>query len=162
MKIALSTDHTGLEFIHQIEDFLTTQGHECLSFAPRELNTQDDYPDFMLPAAKAVAEGQCEVGIVLGGSGQGEAMACNRIKGVRCALFYGQATAKLAVNAEGDAAQDDFEILRLSRKHNHANVLSLGVRFLDAETALKAITIWLETPYDTAERHVRRVQKLDQ
>lgn len=160
MKIALTTDHTGLDLLKQLQAFLTEQGHECVDFGPKELNLDDDYPDFMFPAAEAVARGECELGIIIGGSGQGEAMAANRVKGARCALFYGPMAAKQAIDAEGDAAKDDYELLRLSRTHNHANMLSLAARFLDFEEVKKAVTIWLETPYGNIERHTRRVQKL--
>lgn len=161
MKIALATDHTGLELLKRLEEFLTSQGHECVNFGPQEFVPDDDYPDFIVPAARAVAGGQCDAGIIFGGSGQGEAMAANRVKGVRCAVFYGPSTPKKAINAEGESAQDDYEILRLSRQHNLANVLSLAARFLDFEEVTRAVTIWLETPLGDAERHVRRAGKLD-
>ena len=160
MKIALTADHTGLDLLKQLQVFLAEQGHECVNFGPKELNPDDDYPDFMFPAAEAVARGECELGIIIGGSGQGEAMAANRVKGARCALFYGPMAAKKPIDAEGDAAQDDYELLRLSRTHNHANMLSLAARFLDFEEVKKAVTIWLETPYGNIERHSRRVAKL--
>lgn len=162
MKIALTTDHTGLELLKHLEEFLTGQGHECVNFGPKVLDQGDDYPDFIFPAARAVADGQCDLGIIMGGSGQGEAMAANRVKGVRCALFYGPATAKEAINAEGDSAKDNYEILRLTRQHNLANVLSIGARFVDWEELARAVTIWLETPAGDVERHVRRAHKLDQ
>lgn len=162
MKIALSTDHAGVELLEKLEDFLTKQGHECVNFGPKSFDPDDDYPDFIFPAAKAVTKGECEVGIIMGGSGQGEAMAANRVKGIRCTLFYGPAVPKVAINAEGDMSDDDYEILRLSRDHNVANMLSLAARFLSWEEIEKAVTIWLETPQGTVERHVRRVTKLDQ
>lgn len=161
MKIALSTDHTGLELLKKLDAFLTAQGHECVDFGPKVFDRGDDYPDFIVPAARAVASGECQAGIVFGGSGQGEAMAANRIEGARCAVFYGPSIAKLAINAEGDAAEDEYEILRLSREHNLANMLSLAARFLDFEEIKKAVTIWLETPMGDAERHKRRAAKLD-
>lgn len=160
MKIALTTDHTGLELLKQLQAFLTVQGHECVDFGPKEFDVGDDYPDFMFPAAEAVARGECDYGIIIGGSGQGEAMAANRVKGARCALFYGPMMAKKPIDAEGDSAKDDYELLRLSRTHNHANMLSLAARFLDFEEVKKAVTIWLETPYGNIERHTRRVVKL--
>lgn len=160
MKIALSTDHTGLELLNHIRDFLKTQGHECGDFGPKTLDPADDYPDFIVPAAQAVASGEYECGIILGGSGQGEAMAANRVHGARCALYYGPATAQQAIDADGATSQDHYDILRLSRQHNHANMLSLAARFLTWDDIEKALTIWLDTPYSDAERHVRRVQKL--
>lgn len=162
MKIALSTDHAGVELLKKLEEFLTAQGHECVNFGPKSFDPDDDYPDFIFPAAKAVAAGECEVGIIMGGSGQGEAMAANRVKGIRCTLFYGPALPKVAINTEGDMSDDDYEILKLSRDHNVANMLSLAARFLNWEEIEKAVATWLSTPQGTVERHVRRVTKLDQ
>jgi ribose 5-phosphate isomerase B len=161
MKLALTTDHTGFEKLKALQSFLEAAGHDCTNLGPIELNKDDDYPDFIMPAAQAVARGEYEAAIIMGGSGQGEAMAANRIKGARAAVYYGPATPKTAINAEGDAARDEYEILRLSRQHNHANVLSLAARFLDQVDIEKAVTIWLETAYDPHERHARRIQKLD-
>jgi len=121
----------------------------------------DDYPDFMFPAAHAVASGNCEAGIIMGGSGQGEAMVANRIRGVRCTVFYGLAIAKEPVDVEGHMSDDPYEILRLSRQHNHANMLSLSSRFLSNNEMETAIKVWLSTPYSETERHARRVRKLD-
>lgn len=163
MKIAITTDHTGLTYggaFNELKTFLDFLGHEYVDFGPPTLNMDDDYPDYMFPAAQAVASGECEVGIILGGSGQGEAMAANRIPGARCALFYGPALAKTAINAEGDTSDDPYEILRLSRQHNHANILSLSARFLAFDEMKQAIQIWLETPYSDEPRHMRRVDKL--
>jgi ribose 5-phosphate isomerase B len=161
MKIAVATDHAGFEAMKSLIEWLESEGHECRDFGPSALDPEDDYPDFITPAAKAVASGECEAGVIMGGSGQGEAMAANRVKGVRCALFYSPATAKSAVDAEGHTSDDPYEILRLSRQHNHANVLSLSGRFLDLEEMKQAVRVWLSTPYDEAGRHVRRVNKLD-
>lgn len=161
MKIALSTDHAGFELLKRLEEFLITQGHECVNFGPKTFVTDDDYPDFIFPAADAVAAGECERGIIMGGSGQGEAMTANRVTGVRCALYYGAVSATGAIDADGGVAQDGHEIVRLSRQHNNANVLSLAARFLSWEDIEKAVTIWLETPFSNIERHARRVAKLD-
>jgi ribose 5-phosphate isomerase B len=161
MKIALATDHAGFEQLKQLKEFLTAEGHECQDFGPASFDEADDYPDFIVPAAKAVAAGECEAGIIMGGSGQGEAMAANRVKGVRCTLFYGTAVAKTAVDAEGNQSEDPYEILKLSRQHNHANMLSLSARFLSLDEMKQACKVWLGTPYDEAERHARRVGKLD-
>ncbi len=162
MKLALSTDHAGFLQLHKLQEFLVAQGYNCINFGPVTLDPADDYPDFIFPAAQAVANDQCEAGIIWGGSGQGEAMAANRVKGVRCAVYYGPAIAKEAIDADGTAAADDHEILRLTRQHNHANMLSLGARFLTFDEAKQAVTIWLETSSSDAPRHARRVAKLDQ
>jgi|SRR5688572_5428500 ribose 5-phosphate isomerase B len=162
MKIAVTTDHAGFEQLKQLKAFLVEQGHECVDFGPKELDMADDYPDFMFPAAKAVASGECEVGIILGGSGQGEAMAANRVKGARCTVFYAPVMPTGSINAEGENAKDEFEILRLSREHNLANMLALGARFLTPANMRKAVTTWLEAPLGTVDRHKRRAEKLDQ
>jgi ribose 5-phosphate isomerase B len=162
MKIAIATDHAGFELLRQLEAYLVIQGHSCVDYGPKELNPVDDYPDFIFPAAKAVANGECEVGIIMGGSGQGEAMAANRVKGVRCTVYYGAAEASAAVDVQGDLAKDQFEILRLSRRHNNANMLSLGARFLSLDDAKKAVEVWLGTSFSGEERHQRRNEKLDQ
>lgn len=161
MKIALTTDHAGYEALRTLKAFLESKGHECLDFGPQELHADDDYPDFMFPAARAVASAACERGIIMGGSGQGEAMAANRIRGVRCALFYGPVVAKTAIDAAGTTSDDPYEIVKLSRQHNDSNVLSLSGRFLTIEEMKTAIEIWLDTPFSGAERHSRRIQKLD-
>ncbi len=146
MKIAITTDHSGYESLKELATFLTSLGHECTDFGPQTFDPQDDYPDFMFPAARAVADGTHDVGIIMGGSGQGEAMAANRLKGVRCAVFYGPVAAKVAINAEGTMSDDPYEIIKLSRQHNNANVLSLSARFLTMDEMKQASKLWLETP----------------
>ncbi len=160
MKIAITTDHAGYEALKELKVFLESMGHECVDYGPQQFDEGDDYPDFMFPAARAVASGECERGVILGGSGQGEAMAANRIAGVRCALFYGPAVAKMAVDAEGHMSDDPYEIIRLSRTHNDANILSLSGRFLTLDEMKQALRIWLETPFSGAQRHTRRIDKL--
>lgn len=162
MKIALSTDHAGFEQLKLLQEFLTAQGHECVNFGPQEFDAEDDYPDFIFPAAKAIAGGECEAGIIMGGSGQGEAMTANRVKGIRCAVYYGPAKAVGAIDASGGEAADDYEILRLSREHNNANVLSLAARFVSQQEIEQAVTIWLKETFSGAERHARRIAKLDE
>lgn len=162
MKLALTTDHTGIELLKQLQVHLESAGHQCTNFGPASLNSDDDYPDYIVPAVRAVAEGGQEAAIIVGGSGQGEAMVANRFKGVRAAVYYGPAKPVGAIEAEGTSATDEFEILRLSRKHNNANVLSLAARFLTPETAIAATDLWLATSYEAVERHQRRIEKIDQ
>ena len=162
MKIAITTDHAGYEVLKELRSFLESLGHQCLDFGPQQFDGEDDYPDFMFPAAHAVASGECERGVIMGGSGQGEAIAANRIKGVRAALFYGPVIAKVAVDADGTMSDDPYEIVKLSRQHNDANVLSLSGRFLTLDEMKTALKIWLETPFSGAERHARRISKLDE
>lgn len=161
MKIAITTDHAGFEACKELKLFLEQLGHEVVDYGPKSYDADDDYPDFIYPAARAVAAGQCERAIIMGGSGQGEAMVANRVPGVRCALFYGLVTAKTAVDAEGNTSQDPYEIVKLSRQHNNANVLSLSGRFLAIDEMRTAIKIWLETEFPPVERHLRRIAKID-
>lgn len=161
MRIALTTDHAGYEALQKLQIFLEQQGHQCINFGPKHYDPADDYPDFIYPAAQAIANGDVEAAIIMGSSGQGEAMVANRLRGVRAAVFYGPANPPGAIDADGSLPTDDLEILRLSRQHNLANVLSLGARFLDQPTIEKAVTTWLATPYSDVERHLRRVGKID-
>ncbi len=162
MKIAVTTDHAGYEAIKELIAYLESQNHECVYFGPKEFDAYDDYPDYIFPAAYAVAQGDCERAIIMGGSGQGEAMVANRVPGVRAAVFYGPEKAKTPVDAEGHKGTDPYEIVRLSRQHNDANVLSLSSRFLDTEQMKRALSLWLTEPFSGQERHVRRIKKLDQ
>jgi len=144
MNIHLATDHAGLELKNAIKDYLNGKGHEVTDHGAHEYDAQDDYPDFIFPCARAVAANPENRGIILGGSGQGEAMAANRIKGVRAAVYYGS----------------EREIARLSREHNNANVLSLGARFISEQEIYDIIETWLDEPFEGG-RHQRRIDKLD-
>ncbi len=141
MKIAIGSDHAGFEYKQKIRQHLQALGHEVRDFGT-DSNAPVDYPLFIRPVAEAVAAGQAERGVVLGGSGNGEAMVANRVPGVRCALCW---------NAES---------ARLGRQHNDANVLSLGQRMMSLETALEIVDIWLQTPFEGG-RHLRRIQLID-
>ena len=141
MKISLGTDHAGFRYKEKVKELLATLGHEvkdCGTFGEEPV----DYPVFIRPAAEAVARGECERGIVFGGSGNGEAMVANKVHGVRCALCWNEESA------------------RLSRQHNDANVLSIGERMIPEDLALKIVRIWLETPFEGG-RHERRVTQLN-
>lgn len=161
MRIAITTDHAGFKALRHLKLFLESLGHNCIDFGPADFNINDDYPDSIYPAAKAVADGQCERGFILGGSGQGEAIVANRLPGVRAALFYGPAVAKDKIDADGNKSNDPYEIIRLSRTHNDTNMLSLSSRFLSLDQMENAVRVWLETPFSGAERHKRRVKKID-
>lgn len=161
MKIALSTDHAGFSSLQKLQMFLERAGYECLNYGPELYDPLDDYPDFIKAAAKAVASGECQFGIIFGGSGEGEAIVANRVTGVRCGVYYGPAKPVQPVDAEGSEAEDEYEILRLNRKHNDANMLSLAGRFLDQAAIEKAVAVWLETPFSNEDRHVRRIGKID-
>ncbi|HEV2207484.1 MAG TPA: ribose 5-phosphate isomerase B [Verrucomicrobiae bacterium] len=141
MKIAIGSDHAGFEYKEQIRAHLEKLGHQVTDFGTHS-DQPVDYPLFIRPVAEAVARGEVERGIVLGGSGNGEAMVANRVRGVRCALCW---------NAES---------ARLGRQHNDANVLSLGQRMVPLDLALQIVDIWLETPFEGG-RHLRRIQLID-
>jgi ribose 5-phosphate isomerase B len=145
MKIYIGTDHAGYELKQKLVPFIQSLGHEMVDFGADEYNESDDYPDFIAPVAKAVSEDASARGIILGGSGQGEAMAANRFPNVRAAVYYG----------------GTLDIVRLSREHNDANILSLGARFLSEDEAKAAVELWLNTPFSGEERHVRRIEKID-
>ena len=162
MTIALASDHAGFEQLKQLQDFLESKGYQCHNFGPVDLTPDDDYPDFIFPAAKAVASGGCERGIILGRSGEGEAMAANRIKGVRCAVFYGPAVPRRVVDAHGRTSHDPYEIIRLVRQHNDSNMLSLGSSFVSFKDIKNVVKLWLETPFSGEDRHARRNKKLDE
>lgn len=145
MKIFIASDHAGFELKQKLVDHLHAAGHEVEDMGPTRLNPADDYPDYITPCAKKVAETHESMGIVLGMSGQGEAMAANRVRGVRAAVYYGGPT----------------DIIKLSRRHNDANMLSLGARFVSAEEAAAAVDMWLATHFEHDERHQRRILKMD-
>ena len=142
MKIAIGSDHAGFLYKESIKRLLSELGHEVTDFGTDSTETVD-YPRFILPTAQAVARGECERGIVLGGSGNGEAMAANRVHGVRCALCW------------------NVESARLGRQHNDANVISLGERMMTEETALEIVRVWLATPFEGG-RHLQRIRMLDE
>ena len=144
MKIHLATDHAGLELKNALKNHLINKNHDITDHGAYEYDALDDYPDFIFPCANAVASDLSSRGIILGGSGQGEAIAANRIKGIRAAVFY----------------NGPIEIVKLSREHNDANILSLGARFMNEKEIYDVIEIWLQAPFDGG-RHKRRIEKLD-
>ena len=143
MIIALGTDHAGFELKETVKKFLEDNGYKVKDFGAHEYESTDDYPDFIKPAAQFVSENDA-MGIIFGGSGQGEAMAANRFKGVRASVFY----------------DGPDEIIDLSRLHNNANVLSFGSRFIKSERAIELIKQWLSVEFEGG-RHQRRIEKLD-
>ena len=145
MKIHLATDHAGLELKEKVKLYLSDLDYEVIDHGAYEYDALDDYPDFIFPCAIAVSNDPESKGIILGGSGQGEAMAANRVKGVRAAVFY----------------NGPDEIIKLSRQHNNANILSLGARFMSTDEMYKVIEVWLSTKFESG-RHQRRIEKLDE
>lgn len=140
MKIALGADHAAYELKEHVKQHLIENGHEVKDFGTYSAEPCD-YPDFVYPAALATATGECDRTIVMGGSGNGEAIVANKVRGIRCVICKGEVGA------------------RLGRAHNDANAISIGARAVPPELALKIIDVWLTTPFDGA-RHARRVQKI--
>ena len=145
MIIHIATDHAGLELKEKVKSYLSKLDYEVIDHGAYEYDALDDYPDFIFPCARAVSNDLNSKGIILGGSGQGEAMAANRVKGVRAAVFY----------------NGPDEIIKLSRQHNDANILSLGARFMSDQEMYKIIELWLSTDFESG-RHKRRIEKLDE
>lgn len=141
MKVAIASDHAGFRYKTIIRSHLSEGGHEIIDFGTSS-PAPVDYPDFVRLAADAVARHQCDRGIVLGGSGNGEAMAANRYRGVRCAVCWNEESARLA------------------RAHNDANMLSLGERMLSESAAIRIVDVWMTTAFEGG-RHIQRIQKLD-
>lgn len=141
MKIAIASDHAGFLYKEEIKKFLSDKGYDVFDFGTDSVESCD-YPDFVRPAAEAVAGGEAERGIVLGGSGNGEAMAANKVRGIRCALCW------------------DLRSARFSRGHNDANMLSLGERMMAVSEALEIVELWLNTPFDGG-RHQKRIEKIE-
>ena len=141
--IVLATDHAGFELKEHVKKFLLEKGFEIKDFGALEYDALDDYPDYIIPASKFISENKL-IGIIFGGSGQGEAIAANRIKGIRAVVFYN--------------GPDD--IIKLSRMHNNANILSIGARFVDNQRAEEIINLWISTTFEEG-RHQKRISKLD-
>lgn len=142
MRIHIGSDHAGLEFKNELITHLVINGHDVTDHGPYEYDALDDYPDFCIPCAEAVAKDSTSVGIVLGGSGNGEQISANKVKGIRAALVWSLETAKLA------------------REHNNANVISVGQRQHTAQEVKDFIDLFLATKFPGDERHVRRIQKI--
>ena len=144
MKIYIAADHAGFKLKNYLKNQLLADGYDIEDCGAFDFDPLDDYPDFIIPAAEKVANQPNSRGIIIGGSGQGEAMAANRIQGVRAAVYY----------------DGPIDIVKLSRLHNNANILSLGARFLSVERATEILNIWLAEKFE-GERHENRINKLD-
>ena len=144
MKIYIASDHAGFHLKKQLIQYLKVKDFEVEDCGAYELNEADDYPDFIIPCAQKVANDSSSVGIVIGGSGQGEAICANKVKGIRAAIYNG-----------GDAKT----IGRLAKEHNNANVLSLGARLISPDDAKKAVTSWLDAKFEGG-RHAKRLDKI--
>lgn len=157
MKIFIGSDHAGYELKEKLKPYLESLGHEVQDKGAYGLDPNDDYPDFIEQVANLVSglkgDSTQVRGIVIGGSGQGEAMLSNRYPHVRAAVYNGE-----AVPSDGRQMPDE---IFLSRDHNDANVLSLGARFITEEEAKEAVRRWLETPFSNDDRHKRRLEKIE-
>ncbi|UED86377.1 ribose-5-phosphate isomerase [Streptomyces profundus] len=142
MRVYLASDHAGYELKNHLVDWLAQHGHEPVDCGPTHYDAEDDYPPFCLRAAERVAAEPEALGVVIGGSGNGEAIAANKVTGVRCALAWSEETA------------------RLGREHNNANVLSVGARMHTTDEATSFVAVFLDTAYSGAERHSRRIDML--
>lgn len=145
--IIVAADHAGFDLKESIKEFLQKNDYSVIDVGAHHLNEGDDYPTYMADAALKVAqdmEGNTKA-IIFGGSGQGEAIVANRFPGVRATVWYGGSE----------------EIIKLSREHNDANILSVGARFVDTDAAIRAVEKWLQTPFSNEERHVRRNKQID-
>lgn len=144
MKIYLATDHAGFELKEKIKTYLQKEGYEIKDCGAHTLDPEDDYPDFISKTAKEVSKDPDSKGIILGGSGQGEAIVANKFPNIRAAVYYG----------------GQEQMPSLTRQHNDSNILSLGARFLKEEDAIKAVRLFLDTAFTNEERHARRIEKI--
>ncbi len=142
MKIHLGTDHAGFDFKNDLVAYLESKGYEVIDHGAHSYDAEDDYPAFCIAAAQAVAEDSDSLGIVIGGSGNGEQIAANKVSGIRAALAW------------------SVEIAKLAREHNNANVLGLGARMHDKEAAFAIVDAFLETPFSNVDRHIRRISQI--
>lgn len=146
MQIYLASDHAGFDLKNELAEFIKSLGFTVIDKGPFALDENDDYPDYVrLVAEEILKDPGNSRGVILGGSGQGEAMVVNRHKGIRAAVYYG----------------GPEDVVRLSREHNDANIISLGARFLSLDEAERAVKVWLETSFSDEERHRRRIEKID-
>ncbi len=153
-KIYIAGDHAAFALKGELIPYIAGLGYEVEDCGAFTLDTSDDYPDYILPCARKVSEDSGSMGIIIGASGQGEAMAANTVPGARAAVYYGE-PAKPQTDMDGK----ELSMIASVRNHNHANILSLGARFIALDEAKQAIKAFLETPVSTEERHLRRVQK---
>lgn len=144
MKIYIGSDHAGYELKEKLKTYIQSLNIEIIDKGAFSFDSNDDYPDFIIPVAEAVAKDSGSLGIILGGSGQGEQISANKIDGIRAIEYYG----------------GNLEIVKLGREHNNANILSLGARFVNEQEAEEAVRLFTETPFSNDERHVRRLSEI--
>ena len=145
MKVFFAGDHAGFELKKDLIEFVQSLGHEAEDFGPSSYDPQDDYPDYVLPLAKKVGSAPDTRGVICAGSGQGEVIVANRIKGARAVVFYG----------------GNLDVVAKTREHNDANIISIGARFAGVKESKEAVKVFLATPFSTEERHARRLKKIE-
>ncbi|MFH1473123.1 MAG: RpiB/LacA/LacB family sugar-phosphate isomerase [bacterium] len=154
MKIYIGSDHAGFGLKEKLIPYLTDQGYEVVDKGAFEYNEEDDYPDFIIPVAKEVSNHPNEVrGIVLGGSGQGEAITANKFPHIRAVVYYGEGRCIVE--------DDSRTVIGEAREDNDSNILSIGARFITEEEMKDAVQLWLETPFSSEEKYQRRITKMD-
>ncbi len=146
MKIYIGSDHAGYELKEKLKAYIQSLNIEIVDKGAFALDNEDDYPDFIIPVAEAVVKESKSLGIIIGGSGEGEQISANKIDGIRAIEFYG----------------GNLEIVKLGREHNNANILSLGARFITEDEAKNAIILFMNTPFTNDERHIRRINKINE
>lgn len=154
MRIYLASDHAGFDAKNTLSAYLQAQGYEVEDCGPATLDPADDYPDFVLPCARRVAEDEGSFGVLFGASGEGEAMVANRVSGARALVYYATTTQK-----QTDTNGSSLGIIESARSHNNANIISFGARFLTSTEIEDAVKIFLATPFSKEERHLRRIEK---
>jgi len=160
LNVYFAADHAGFALKNALIEHVRMLGYKAEDVGASTLDPEDDYPDFVTTLARHVADEPPNArGIIVGGSGQGEAMCANRVKGIRAAVFYGSMCVTAALDREGGRSEDGFDVVRLSRRHNDANVLSIGARFVSGDEADEAVRIFLETLFSESPRHTRRLAK---
>ena len=146
MKILLASDHAGFELKNKIKEYLETEGFTLEDMGAHVLIPDDNYPEIMIPVAMRILhDPENYTAIIFGKSGNGEAMICNRLPGIRAVVYHGK----------------NLEIIRLAREHNDANVLSIGAGFVEFEEAREAVRLWISTPFSKEPRHIKRIEMLD-
>ncbi|MFA6520623.1 MAG: RpiB/LacA/LacB family sugar-phosphate isomerase [Candidatus Paceibacterota bacterium] len=162
MKIYIGTDHAGFELKKELKKYFEELGlgYEVEDKGPFVYDADDDYPDFIRPVAEAVVKDTGSFGVILGGTGTGEAICANRVPGARAMVFYSEALPQTAIDIKGEKSSDPYEMIKLARVHNNANIISVSARFLSVDQIKFAIELFIKTPFTGEERHIRRVQKL--
>lgn len=161
MKVYLASDHAGFALKEYVKAVLIHEQYDVVDQGAFDYVPDDDYPDYIAKAAALVSKHPTDRAIIVGGSGQAEMMVANKFPHVRAALFYGPIVPQQAADINGRRSTDPYEMIRLTREHNDANVLSFGARFVTEEQAKHAALLWLTTPFSQDARHIRRLEKLE-